>query len=104
MLMIVYRPWDFMKENSRDPEMPRKMVEYLIGVNDYYKVVSHDSKRLTIIHTFNLHETLNKPSGRKVSSITVPVIDLPTELVAIKFKTNSTNVIKRFHRYVIVLA
>lgn len=84
------------RANSRDPEMPRKMVEYLIGVNDYYKVVSHDSKRLTIIHTFNLHETLNKPSGRKVSSITVPVIDLPTELVAIKFKTNSTNTVEMY--------
>lgn len=35
-----------------DSKMPRKMVEYLIGISDYYKVVSQDSKRLTLIHSF----------------------------------------------------
>lgn len=72
------------------------MVEYLIGVEDYYKVVSMDNKRLTMIHTFNIHDTLNKPSKVKVSAITVPVIDLPTELVAIKFKSGSNNTVEMY--------
>ena len=79
-----------------DDLVPRKMVEYLIGTKDYYKVVSHDNKRMTVIHTFNVHETLNKPSSIKVSAITVPVLDLPTELVAMKFKTNSTNTVEMY--------
>ena len=90
----------FMEEvkraNSVDAAMPRKMVEYLIGTKDYYKVVSRDGKRLTIIHTFNMHGTLNKPSKIKVSAISVPIVDLPTELVAIKFKTGSTNTVEMY--------
>ena len=79
-----------------DKNLPRKMVEYLVGTRDYYKVVSKDNKRLTIIETFNLHGTLNKPSKVKVSAITVPVIDLPTELIALKFKTGSKNTVEMY--------
>lgn len=81
---------------AANPSMPKKMVEYLIGTNDYYKIVSRDRKRLTIIHTFNMHGTLNKPSKIKVSAITVPIVELPTELVAIKFKTDSTNTVEMY--------
>ena len=49
-----------------------------------------------MIHTFNIHDTLNKPSKVKVSAITVPVIDLPTELVAIKFKSGSNNTVEMY--------
>ena len=81
----------FMSEVQRayekDSQIPSKMVEYLIGRKDYYKVVSHDNLHLTLIHTFNLHGTLNKPSETKVSAVTVPVVSLPTELIAMQFKT-----------------
>lgn len=82
--------------NSIDSSMPKKMVEYLIGTKDYYKVVSRDGKRMTIIHTFNMHGTLNKPSKIKVSAITVPIVELPTELVALKFKTGSNNTVEMY--------
>lgn len=84
------------RANQCDTSMPKKMVEYLIGTNDYYKVVSRDGKRLTIIHTFNMHGTLNKPSKIKVSAITVPIVELPTELVALKFKTGSNNTVEMY--------
>lgn len=79
-----------------DPTMPRKMVEYLIGTNDYYKVVSQDNRRLTLIHSFNVHGTLNQPSKVKVSAISVPIVQLPTELVALRFKTGSKNTIEMY--------
>ena len=90
----------FMDEINRayrkDPTIPKKMVEYLIGVKDYYKVVSHDNDRLTLIHTFNMHKTLNKPSKKKVSAITVPVVELPTRIVALEFKPNSNNTVEMY--------
>ncbi|MBK6088773.1 HaeIII family restriction endonuclease [Ruminococcus difficilis] len=90
----------FMDEVNRayaaDATMPRKMVEYLIGINDYYKVVSHDNQRLTMIHSFNVHGTLNRPSSVKVSAISVPLVQLPTELVTMRFKTNSTNTVEMY--------
>lgn len=84
------------KAYENDAAMPKKMVEYLIGTSDYYKIVSHDSKHLTLIHTFNIHGTLNKPSKINVSAIAVPVVELPTELVALRFKPGSANTIEMY--------
>lgn len=81
---------------SSDSTMPQKMVQYLIGINDYYKVVSHDSQRLTMIHSFNVHGSLNQPSKIKVSAISIPIVQLPTELVAMRFKTGSKNTIEMY--------
>lgn len=80
----------------KDRSMPRKMIEYLIGIEDYYKIVSRDNKRLTVIHTFNMHDTLNKPSKNKISVITVPIVELPTRLVALEFKPNSNNTVEMY--------
>lgn len=81
---------------KEDRSVPRKMIEYLIGIEDYYKIVSRDSKRLTVIHTFNMHDTLNKPGINKISAITVPVVELPTRLVALEFKPDSSNTVEMF--------
>ena len=90
----------FMDEVNRAYEenknVPQKMVEYLIGIEDYYKVVSKDNKRLTLIHTFNMHDTLNKPSKTKISAITVPIVELPTRLVALEFKPDSDNTVEMY--------
>ena len=90
----------FMEEvkraNAQSSLVPRKMVEYLIGNQDYYKVVSRDSKKLTLIHTFNMNGTLNKPSKIKVSAITVPLVELPTEMVALKFKAGCNNTVEMY--------
>lgn len=79
-----------------NPNLPQRMVEYLIGVCDYYKVVSVDSRRMTLVHSFNLHGTLNHPSTHRVSAFEVPVVDLPTELISIRFKPNSTNTVEMY--------
>lgn len=86
---------DIKQQNNEEQEKNTKL-RYLIGIEDYYKVVSRDSKRLTMIHTFNMHDTLNKPSENKVSAITVPVVELPTRLVALEFKPGSTNTVEMF--------
>lgn len=90
----------FMEEvrraNRIDPAMPQKMVAYLIGTTDYYKVVSRDSKRLTMVYTFNMHGTLNKPGKVKISATTVPLVALPTELVCLKFRTGSNNTVEMY--------
>lgn len=90
----------FMKEINRaydkDKSIPKKMIEYLIGIKDYYKIVSKDSKHITLIHTFNMHNTLNKPSKLKVSAITVPIVELPTRIVALEFKPDSSNTVEMY--------
>lgn len=87
---------EIQRVNKTDSLMPRKMVEYLIGMYDYYKIVSHDSRQLTVIHTYNMHGTLNKRSRTKVSVMTIPVVQLPTELIALKLKSDSNNTVEMY--------
>ncbi len=83
----------------RHPHMPEKMVEYLIGINDYYKTVSRDAEQRTMIQTFNIHNTLNQPSRVQISAIRVPTLDLPTELIRLKFKTGSRNTVEMYFNH-----
>lgn len=79
---------------KHDPNIAIRMFEYLVGVKDYHKIVSNDSKRLTLIHTFNLHGTLNQPSRVKVSAFDVPIAEVPTEIIKTRFKPNSKTTVE----------
>lgn len=79
---------------SEDPSLPVKMFEYLVGVKDYHKIVSHDSKKMTLVHTFNLHGTLSQPSKERVSAFEVLQVDVPTEIIAMRFKKNSNTTVE----------
>lgn len=90
----------FIKEvlhsNALDSSVPQKMVEYLLGEFDFYKVISIDSKRITKIQTYNLHGTLNRSSKTISPKITVPHALLPTRIVSLDFKPGSTNTVELY--------
>lgn len=65
------------------PDIPQKMVEYLLGKFDFYKVISIDSKKITQVLSYNLHGTLNRSSVNQSPKISVPVANLPTRIVTI---------------------
>ena len=75
------------KQVENDSSIPRKLVEYLLSKYDFYKVISIDSQRITTIQSFNMYGTLNLPSKTQAPTLEVPVIDLPTSLLYIGFKT-----------------
>ena len=79
-----------------DESVPQKMVEYLLGEFDFYKVISIDSRRITQIQTYNLHGTLNMPSKTSSPTIEVPVASLPTRIVSFDFKPNSNNTVELY--------
>ncbi|MBR5496687.1 MAG: HaeIII family restriction endonuclease [Clostridia bacterium] len=79
---------------SNDPNVAIRMFEYLVGIKDYHKIVSHDNKRLTLIHTFNLHGTLGKQSNVKFSAFDLPMADIPTEILAMRFKKGSKTTVE----------
>jgi hypothetical protein len=87
---------EIQKSNSMDSTVPRKMVEYLLGEFDFYKVISIDSKRITQIQTYNLHGNLNQPSRTNKPKIQVPVASLPTRIVSFDFKPNSKNTVELY--------
>lgn len=88
----------FIDELKRQTEVhkdiPAKMVEYLLGKFDFYKVISIDREELTRIHGFNIHGTLNLPSLSKKAAIKVPVATLPKRIVHIGFVPNKNNTVE----------
>ena len=98
----VYKPilnafMDEIKESTKqNPMVPQKMVEYLLGEFDFYKVISIDSKRITQIQSYNLHGTLNKSTRTINPKIKIPVVMLPTRIVSFDFKPNSSNTVELY--------
>jgi hypothetical protein len=84
------------KANAENEGIPRKMVEYLLGQFDFYKVISIDNKNVTQIQTYNLRGTLNRPSSKEQPKIIVPVSSLPTRIVSFEFKPGSDNTIELY--------
>jgi hypothetical protein len=90
----------FVKEIKRatfeHPDIPRKMVEYLLGEFDFYKVISIDNKSVTQIQTYNLRGTLNHPSKNEHPKIKVPLSCLPTRIVSLDYKPGSDNTVELY--------
>jgi hypothetical protein len=67
--------------NDENQVVPSRLLEYLIGKNDFYKVIK--TRRQTTIQGFNLHDTLNRDiSGRKLTSVSK--LKLPTRIIEVK--------------------
>lgn len=84
------------RSNRKYNNIPRKMVEYLLGEFDFYKVISVDRQKIAQIQAFNLRGTLNKRSNEKQPEIVIPVSSLPTRIVSLDFKPNSTNTVELY--------
>lgn len=84
------------RSNCANAEVPKRMVEYLLGEFDFYKVISIDSRRITQIQTYNLHGKLNQASKVSKPKIAVPIACLPTRIVSLEFKPNSTNTVELY--------
>ena len=84
------------RSNENDDSIPSRMVEYLLGEFDFYKVVGIDNKRITQIQTFNLHGTLNQSSKKEMPKMRIPIASLPSRIVSLEFKPDSTNTIELY--------
>ena len=84
------------RADASNDGIPRKMVEYLLGEFDFYKVISIDNKNVTQIQTYNLRGTLNQASKKERPKIIVPVSCLPTRIVSLDFKPGSDNTVELY--------
>lgn len=84
------------RSNSTYEGIPKKMVEYLLGEFDFYKVISVDHQHMAQIQAFNLRGTLNKDSSEKSPEIVIPVSSLPSRIVALDFKPGSNNTVELY--------
>ena len=95
MHQVVYLPIldAFRKELLRlDKENPsivaENLVQYLIGNQDFYKVIKGKNK--VEIQAYNLHGTLNLPFEKIKPKSKIPKLKLPTRLIEIVYQENST--------------
>lgn len=80
------------KENGS--EVTKRMISYLIGINDFYKLIGIDSQRITRIIPFNMYGTLNKPAKNNNPDQEVQILELPTRIVELNFKKNSSTTLE----------
>lgn len=78
------------------PEIVPKLISYLLGSRDFYKVVAIDKKQITEFQSFNLRGELNKDGKKIKRTILIPKADLPTEIISLRFKPNSYNTAELF--------
>lgn len=94
---VVYRPiiGAFISELNRayqkDTAIPAKMISYLLGIRDFYKVVAIDNKKVTEFQSFNLRGELNKSGKHTKATFFIPKAELPTEIIALRFKPSSNS-------------
>lgn len=72
-------------QNQTHPDIPSRLVEYLLGKHDFYKVISIDKQRTTQIQSYNLHGTLNRNGTYRKASMEIPIASLPTRIVSLDF-------------------
>lgn len=87
---------EVIRSSKYDSRVPIRMVEYLLGEYDFYKVIGVDTQRITQILTFNLRGTLNQSSRTERPKTIIPITNLPTRIVNIGFKPGSNNTVELY--------
>ncbi|WP_076305271.1 HaeIII family restriction endonuclease [Paenibacillus odorifer] len=87
----------FIRELQRLSQMytdiPSRLLSYLLGRHDFYKVIAQGRNRVTEIQGFSMYGTLNRQSGNVAPQIRLPRLRLPSRFYDIDFKPNSKTTI-----------
>lgn len=93
----VYRPLlkafrgELLKINAANPQVPQKLIKYLIGSYPFYKIIKDDTHNLVVVKAFNIQGQLNKTVNGTKPQYKTPQINLPTRIVEFEMKTDSDN-------------
>ncbi|HOI19241.1 MAG TPA: HaeIII family restriction endonuclease [Candidatus Woesearchaeota archaeon] len=72
---------------EKDNKVASKLVSYLIGNKDFYKVIK--SKNSVEIQAYNLNGTLNLPFNEIEPKYKTPKVPLPTKILSMELKENN---------------
>ena len=79
---------ELLRLDKENPSViPQKLVEYLIGNHDFYKVIKGNNA--VEIQAYNLHGTLNQSLEDIKPKARIPKLILPTRLIEIEYENNS---------------
>lgn len=95
-LLEAFKNEIYRQNNLFKKDIPRLMVEYLLGKFDFYKVIGLDIQRTTQIQSYNLRGTLNREKSNYKKSIKLPIVALPTRIVSLEYKPESKNTLELY--------
>lgn len=55
---------ELLKLTQENDNIPLKLVEYLLGRADFYKIIAKEKEEKTVVQSFNIHNTLSQPYQR----------------------------------------
>lgn len=76
------------------PDVPSRLINYLLGKYDFYKVITDDKHRTTRVEAINIAGSLNQPAGTAKSIVRVEKLKLPSRFYHMDFKPGSDNTIE----------
>ncbi len=74
-----------------DPNVPSKLIEYLLGRYDFYKVITDDRHETTRVEAINIAGNLNKSANGHHSIVDAARLKLPTRFYHMGFVPGSDN-------------
>lgn len=84
------------RQYAEHKNIPGKLVKYLLGEYDFYKIISIDKERNTKIQSYNLHGTLGSASQTQKPAKIIPIVSLPTRIVNLDFVPGSQNTVELY--------
>ena len=91
----VYRPLlkafadEVLRIDESNPDIPGKLIQYLIGNYPFYKVIKDDAHNMVIVKAFNINGELNKNAKNAPARYKTPKINLPTRIIEFAPKKDS---------------
>ena len=79
---------------DNNPEVPSRLVEYMLGRYDFYKVITDDRRETTRVEAINITGTLNRPANGHRSIVDVARLRLPTRFYHMGMVPGSDNKIE----------
>jgi len=74
-------------------DVPEKLLTYLLGRFDFYKIVAQTNNKTTEVKPFNMYGTLGISTSQKKPLYKIGLLKMPTKILEMNFKTNSLNTI-----------
>ena len=93
----VYRPVldaflaEMLRLNSLCPDLPKRLLNYLIGKMPFYKIIKDDRNNLVIVKAFNLGGKLNQIVNGVRPKARTEHIRYPKRIIEFAYKENSDN-------------
>ncbi len=79
---------------NHSKDIPANLLRYLLGRNDFYKVIAHTKDRTTEVKPFNMYGTLGLSTKIQKTRYKISELKMPTEIFAMDFKKDSSTTVK----------